>query len=168
MAMTAMQQELREIRRPGKSKPTFTEVGARLIAANPQADAEELVKPYAKELRKSTSALESLCLFALEHIKARFFPTHTDRRSLRATGEGVKLQKERARRVKATAKEVLKLMLHQTPLGKALCDCTGKELWKLGGFYRVLSEMAGGRNSKATLRDKDVTEETLQKTLRRR
>lgn len=151
----SLQQENVATRRPARDVPLYRVAAHELLTKHKDKDLSDLVKLYAKTVRKDQALLESLCEFGLSHVKALMGTTNG--RTLRA---GAPLRKERMRRAKATAKQILKNLLeYKTPLGKVTADCTGAELDKLGGWYRVLSKLAGGKHSHVTLREKGVTEE---------
>lgn len=153
----------REPRRPATGKPNFRDIAVKLLAENQDAEVTELVPAYVNALRRNAVALESLAEFALLHVKATMATTKNN--GVRQAGSA--LRQERKRRALTTAKEIIKnLMEYKTPYGKATADCTGEELWKLGGWYRVLAKLAGGRHSKSTLRDKGASETDLQQALR--
>ncbi|HEY2245678.1 MAG TPA: hypothetical protein VGH47_15920 [Xanthobacteraceae bacterium] len=158
-----LQEPHREPRRPVTGKANFRDLAVQLLAANPEQEVSDLVGRYVTTLRSHPAALESLAEFALLHVKATIMPTK---------GNGTRraaapLRQERKRRAMTTAKEIIKnLMEFKTPYGKATADCSGEELWKLGGWYRALSKLAGGRNSNKTLREQGATEADLKNALK--
>jgi hypothetical protein len=144
-------------KRPLTGKADFRVIGVRLLAADLEANIDELVPKYAEELRGNREALESLCKFALLHLKATTFPEPNGGGGRGRANEALK--KERKLVAEETAKQIMGNVLeHGTPYGKPVNKCSGAELYKLGGWYRVLSKLAGGRDSKTLLCDTGTTE----------
>ena len=162
----SLQETHREPRRPVTGKVTFRDLAIKILIESPDTEISDLVTAYLNALRRNPAALASLAEFALQHVKATLQHTNGTTR-VRGHQRGRAIKQERKRIVTKTAKEIIQnLMEFKTPYGKATADCTGEELYRLGGWYRVLSKLAGGRTSKLTLRDKGVTEAELKQAVK--